>query len=124
MSKSVANEVKDKNHSGESDVNKILRELSDQESFYFYKAIGQPTGEKANSLSDFARKIEKIDSGSIAFHYYRGDFGRWIKDTIGDSVLSYRLSDRKRQTLNDEALRTFIIQHLTVRYNEFKVNSP
>jgi hypothetical protein len=122
MSKSVVSEVKDKNHSGEPDVNRILRELSEQESFYFYKAIGQPTGEKADSLSEFARKIEKIAPVIIAFHYYRGDFGRWIKDTIGDSVLGYRLSDGERPTLKGEALRGFIIQHLTVRYDEFKVD--
>ena len=122
MSKSVVSEVKDKNHSGEPELNKILRELSEQESFYFYNAIGQPTGEKADSLSDFARKIEKIDPVTIAFHYYRGDFGRWIKDTIGDSVLGFRLSDGERPTLKGEALRGFIIQHLTVRYDEFKVD--
>jgi hypothetical protein len=122
MSKSVVSEVKEKKYLGEPDVNRILRELSEQESFYFYKAIGQPTGEKADSLSDFARKIEKIDPVSIAFHYYRGDFGRWIKDTIGDSVLAYRLSDGERPTLKGEALRGFIIQHLIARYNEFKVD--
>jgi hypothetical protein len=97
---------------------------SDQESFYFYKVIGHPIGEKADSLPDFAKKIEKIDSLSLAFHYYRGDFERWIKDTIGDSVLAYRLSDGGRPTLKGEALRDFIIQHLRARYNEFKVDFP
>ena len=76
MSKSIAREGNEKALPIEPDVNRILRTLSDQESFYFYKAIGQPTGEKADSLSEFARKIEKIDPVTIAFHYYRGDFGR------------------------------------------------
>jgi hypothetical protein len=40
MSKSVVSEVKEKKYLGEPDVNRILRELSEQESFYFYKAIG------------------------------------------------------------------------------------
>jgi len=37
-------------------------------------------------------------------------------------VLGYRLSDGERPTLKGEALRDFIIQHLTVRYDEFKVD--
>jgi len=32
---------------------------------------------------DFQNKIEKVDTFSIAFYYYRGDFARWIRDVIG-----------------------------------------
>jgi hypothetical protein len=39
-------------------------------------------------------------------------------------VLAYRLSDGERPTLKEEALRGFIIQHLSARYNEFKVVLP
>jgi hypothetical protein len=106
------------------DVNKVLRTLSDQESFYFYKAIGHAIGEKANSLADFAKAIEKIDNLSLAFHYYRGDFERWARDTLGDSVLAFRLSIRGRTTLKGEALRDFIVKQVRARFDEFKVNIP
>ena len=108
----------------EVDVNKVLRTLSDQESFYFYKAIGHPIGEKADSLPDFAKKIEKIDNLSLAFHYYRGDFERWARDTLSDPGLAFRLSIRGRTTLKGEALRDFIIKQVRVRFDEFKVNIP
>jgi Family of unknown function (DUF5752) len=108
----------------EVDVNKVLRTLSDQESFYFYKAIGHPIGEKAVSLIDFSKKIEKIDVLSLAFHYYREDFEKWARDTLGDPVLAFRLSIRERTTLKGEALREFIIKQVSARFNEFKVNIP
>ncbi len=103
------------------DVSRILRTLSDRESFYFYKAVGQPIGEKAVSLADFAKKIEKIDNLSIAFHYYRGDFERWIRDIIGDPVLASRLSLSGRTTLKGEALRKLVFRTVTTRFDEFKV---
>jgi hypothetical protein len=121
MSKSIAKEVKEKAPSVEPNVDWILRELSDQESFYFYKAVGQPLGEKADCLVDFAKKIEKIDSLSLAFHYYRGDFERWLRDTIGDAVLASKLSVKERTTLKGEALREFINQQVRARFNEFKM---
>jgi len=108
----------------EADVNKVLRQLSDQESFYFYKSLGHPIGEKADSLADFEKKIGKIDPLSLAFHYYRGDFERWARDTLKDPVLAFRLSVRGRTTLKGEALRDFIIKQIRTRFGDFKVEVP
>ncbi len=104
------------------DVNKVLRTLSDQESFYFFRAVGHPLGEKAVSLADFAKKVEKIDNLSLAFHYYRGDFERWANDTLGDPVLAFKLSIQGRTTSKEEELRDFIIRQVKSRFNEFKVD--
>lgn len=103
-------------------INKVLRPLSNQESFYFYEAYDSPIGEKADSLADFVRKIKKIDNLSLAFHYYRGDFGRWARDVIGDPVLAHRLSVRGRITLKGEELRTFIIKQIRTRLDDLKVD--
>jgi hypothetical protein len=102
------------------EVDKVLRRLSEQESFYFHKAEGMPIGEKANSLEDFAKKIEEIDSSSLAFHFFRGDFKRWIKDTIGDSTLAYNLDGKDGTTLQGESLRKFILQQLDSQLKELK----
>ena len=106
------------------DVNNVLRTLSDKESFYFYKTLGRPIGEKAVSLADFSKKLEKIDVLSLAFHYYREDFERWAKDVLGDPALAFRLSIKGRTTLKGEALREFIIKQVRARFDEFKVNIP
>jgi hypothetical protein len=106
-----------------ADLDRILRNLSEKEKFYFYKGLGQPIDEKASSLTDFAKKIEKIDALSLAFHYYRGDFGRWINYTIGDSVLGYRLNGKEETVLYGEPLRGFLTEHVQKRFNELKINS-
>jgi hypothetical protein len=125
MTKSnVSSQVAEKPNSTKPDVNKVFRTLSDSESFYFYKAFGKPIGERATSLTDFLKKLEKVDALSIAFHYYRGDFERWIRETIGDPVLASRLSVRGRTVLKGEALRELVVQTIRVRFNEFKVNIP
>ena len=122
MSKSKKNETKIKKRTITPDVNRVLRALDEKESFYFYKAEGKPLGEKADSLTNFAKVIEKIDSLSLEFHYYRGDFGRWIINVIGDSVLGYRLNGKEGIILHGEDLRNNIQHQLKNRFNELNVN--
>jgi hypothetical protein len=45
------------------------------------------------SLRDFLDKLQTIDSSSIEFHFHRQDFEKWIKDVIGDDVLSQRIGE-------------------------------
>jgi len=47
---------------------RILRTVKDEEAFYFYEAIGKPTGESARSLSDFLEKIKSVKLESLLFH--------------------------------------------------------
>jgi hypothetical protein len=105
------------------DPKKVFRTLSDIESFHFYRAIGEPLNEKANSYTDFLKKLQKIDALSIAFHCYRGDFERWIKETIGDPVLAAQLTVTGRSTLKGEALRNFVVQKVIARFNDFNVKT-
>ena len=120
MSKSKTIQDKVKKQAITPDVNRILRSLDEKESFYFYKAEGQPLGEKADSLTNFTKVIEKIDPLSLEFHYYRGDFGRWISNVIGDSVLGYRLNGKEGTILHGDALRNSIQQQLKNRFSELK----
>jgi len=70
---------------------KILRALSDKEAFYFYEAIGKPTGQSAKSLSDFLEKIKSVKLESLQFHLQRKDFQNWFKETLGDSKLASKI---------------------------------
>lgn len=70
---------------------RILRTVSDEEAFYFYKAVGKPTRESAYSLSDFLQKIQTVESESLVFHLERKDFQNWIKKTLGDNRLARRI---------------------------------
>lgn len=104
--------------SSKPNTQRILRTLSDQESFYFYRAVGEPIGERATSLADFQTKIPTVDPLSIAFHFYRGDFARWIKNVIGDSALASELTVRERTTLKGEELRSFIAEKIKTRLSQ------
>ena len=70
---------------------KILRTVGDQEAFYFYEAIGKPTGEIAKNLPDFLDKVKSTKSESLLFHLQRRDFENWIGKTLGDSKLAGEL---------------------------------
>lgn len=70
---------------------KILRTVPDDKGFHFTTEKGADTGITATSLSDFSDKLETIDVNSVMFHYSRGDFQKWIQDTLGDKALSNQL---------------------------------
>ena len=89
---------------------KILRTVKDEEAFYFYEAIGKPTGESARSLSDFLEKIKSVKLESLLFHLQRKDFQNWIKKTLGDSKLALKMDGIPPSY--DDDLRTKI--HATV----------
>ena len=43
-----------------TEATRILRAVGDEEAFYFYEAIGKPTGERARSLCEFLEKIKSV----------------------------------------------------------------
>jgi len=77
----------------QSEIKKILRTVSIDDAFYFYEGIGKSTGHVARSLVDFREKINTVPSTSLIFHLRRKDFGKWIREIIGDSKLAERIND-------------------------------
>ena len=74
---------------------KTLRTLPRGQAFYFFTSIGNYTGESAVSLEEFAKKILRVNSKSIEFHLYRGDFEKWITDTLEDMTLADKIKNLK-----------------------------
>jgi len=97
---------------------RTLRTLKDEEAFYFYEAIGKPTGESARSLSDFLQKIKSIKLESLLFHVQRKDFQNWIKDTLGDSKLANRIG--RIVPSHEDSLRTEIRTVVENRIKELR----
>jgi len=98
---------------------RILRTVSIPEAFLFFTDIGQYTGEFAPCLADFLEKLEKIPLKSIEFHFKRGDFERWIRETLGDECLADEISKIDRSTLGEE-LRTTIRKIVKRRLDQLK----
>jgi hypothetical protein len=98
---------------------RILRTVPVTEAFHFSTDIGQYTGEFATSLTDFFEKSKKIALKSIEFHFKRGDFERWIRETIGDENLANRIIAIDG-SIKGENLRKTIQRRVKMRLNYLK----
>jgi len=85
----------------------ILRTVSTNEAFRFFTVIGQDSGISATSLADFSEKIKSVPLQSTEFHFKRGDFEWWIRDTLRDEYLANKIG-RIDKSIQGEALRSEI----------------
>ena len=97
---------------------KELRKVGDAEAFYFYRALGNFTGQKANSLEDFLEKVKEIDGKSLEFHLLREDLEKWMKFTISDSQLAMAFGQLREQKMSDEDLRNSMFVLVSKRLTE------
>jgi len=102
-----------------SDTSKILSAVASEKGFYFCTAEGVYTGISAISLEDFAYRLDDIDESSILFHYPRGDFQAWIRDTVGDSELADKMFFIQRN-ISGQQLRLELLKMVQLRISELK----
>ena len=105
------------------EASKILRTVPFEEGFHF-TTENADTGITAISLFDLLGKIETVDLDSLFFHYQRGDFQKWIMNTLGDTDLAERIELTNRiifsqQTISLEELRYSLRQIIAKRIAEF-----
>lgn len=98
---------------------RILRTVPIPEAFLFFMDIGQYDGEFATCLADFCEKLKKIPLKSMEFHFKRGDFERWIRETLTDEYLANRISKIDRSARGEE-LRTAIQRIVKNRLDKLK----
>ena len=101
----------------------ILRSVPPQNAFYFYRAIGAPTGAAARNLTDFLGIIDTIDITSLQFHLGRGDFENWIK-MLGDNTLAKQLAGLKDRKLRGAELRTELVGAVKSRLDTLQKTKP
>ena len=103
-----------------SSVPRILRTLSRKNAFYFFTSVGNYTGHKAMSLEEFVKKIREIETTSLEFHLYRGDFEKWTDEVLEDHELTKRLSIVKLLEPFGNLLRDQLDFAITKRFEELK----
>jgi hypothetical protein len=86
--------MKERSYS-EAKASRILQTVSFDNGFHFFTENGVYTKVTAVSLADFAEKLQKIEINSVLFHFSRGDFQSWIKNTLEDEELAHRISKIK-----------------------------
>jgi hypothetical protein len=100
---------------------KVLRTVGDHEAFYFYEAVGKPTGEVARNLSDFVDRVKSVKSESLMFHLQRKDFQNWVEKILGDSKLAEELA--RISSSNGDDIRAKINETVENRVRELKESS-
>ena len=97
-----------------------LRTVSRENAFYFFTSVGNFTGHKAMSLEEFTIAIRKIETISLEFHLYRGDFEKWTSEVLKDKELTKRISAVKLLEPIGNALRDQLDFTITKRLEELK----
>jgi hypothetical protein len=88
--------------------------------FHFYTSIGKYTGITANSLSEFAEKLQTIAIKSIIFHLGRDDFQGWLRGVINDEELAHWFDKYKQlpSWASNKTLRKDLANAVNSRINE------
>jgi len=103
------------------DASDILRTVPPDQSFLFFEDIGKYTGRLAANLDDFCENMKTIDIASVTFHFERGDYERWIRETLHDAELARKLK-RIKKSRSGEQLRNKILRSVRKRLNELQKN--
>lgn len=99
---------------------KILRKLPRERAFYFFTSIGNYTGESASSLEEFMKKISEVNVKSLEFHLSRGDFERWIAETLEDKELAEKIKSLRIKDFTGNNLREQLKLVVSRRYENLR----
>jgi len=103
-----------------SSVARILRKLPRENAFYFFTSIGNYTGENASSLEEFVKKIGEVNAKSLEFHFYRGDFEKWVAEVLEDGELAEEIMSFKNLKPVGDALRSQLYLIVSKRFEKLK----
>jgi hypothetical protein len=95
----------------------VLRTVTLDRAFNFYREIGQPLGANSRSLDDFAGVIEGIDLSSIRFHVERGDFESWFR-MLGDKSLASQVAALRGKSISPDELRGKVNSMVSARVDQ------
>ncbi len=103
-----------------SEAQKILGSVPYEHGFHFFSYVGRYTGETAINLFGFCEELKTIELASVVFHFQRGDFQSWIRNTLGDVDLAERI-DKIRVDSSSEDLRKELLRIVLARLKELQV---
>lgn len=65
--------------------------VTEDRAFVFWRN-GSPTGQRARTLREFSRVIDRSSTAALDGHLRRGDFSRWVAEVFGDYPLAKTIS--------------------------------
>jgi hypothetical protein len=99
-------------------ISRILRSLPREKAFYFFTSIGNYTGKSAFSLKEFMDEIDEANVKSLEFHFYRGDFEKWIAEVLEDDELATEIRTLRNLKYSGTMLREQLHNTISKRYEE------
>jgi alpha-amylase len=99
---------------------KILSSVPYDRGFHFFMPDGHYTGETAMSLCSFLRDLRSVDVQSIKFHFDRGDFQKWIRNTVGDQELA-EIIEKLDKKIPEEKLGEKLADTVQKRISELQL---
>ena len=101
-------------------IKKILKSVPYEKGFHFYTDLGYFTGKTATNMDSFEKILQLAPADSVNFHFQRGDFQKWIENTLGDIVLAQRIESVK-QPYSAEELRKELLAIVQTRLAELRL---
>lgn len=99
---------------------RILRTLPREKAFYFFTSIGNYIGKSASSLKEFMDKINEVNVKSLEFHFFRGDFEKWIAEVLEDKELAEQIGTFRKMSPIGENLKNGLYRILIRRYSKLR----
>jgi hypothetical protein len=101
-----------------AEVSRIFRKLPKENAFHFFTSVGNNTGESASSFEEFLERIKEIDVKSLQFHLYRGDFEKWIAETLENIELAEEIRNLQSLKPAGDTLRNQLVLIVSKRYEK------
>jgi DNA-binding Lrp family transcriptional regulator len=95
---------------------KAVSPVPEEMRFQFYTDLDHSTGLSAASIRSFRDVVLQVDTTSLEFHLYRGDFENWFRTAINDAAFADEFAIIKKTDLKGEELKKAILKAVNLRY--------
>jgi hypothetical protein len=89
---------------GRNEATNILRTVTPDKDFTFYRDYGQPLGVTSKSLDELAATVKTIEPSSVKFHVEEGDFEKWFM-MLGDKSLAGQVAALRGKNISVDKLK-------------------
>jgi hypothetical protein len=102
---------------GRNEATNILRTVTPDKDFNFYRDYGQPLGVTSRSLDELAATVKTIEPSSVKFHVEEGDFENWFT-MLGDESLAGQVAALRGKTISPDKLREKVSSMVSKRVGQ------
>ena len=95
----------------------VLRTVTPDKAFTFYRDYGQPLGVTLKSLDDLAACVKTIEPSSVKFHVEEGDFENWFA-MLGDKSLAGQVAALRGKNISPDKLREKVSSMVSKRVGQ------